>query len=118
MQRGSPGKGLRCCLHPTSTMGGGTELSPPVPQALRGSPVPPRTPLPRKQDGSPPGALAQPPGTATEQPHAPALAPSAPQHGEMELNLFCIRLLPVLCSTKRLKNNKEKAKPSTIITSL
>lgn len=59
------------------------------------------------------------PGTATEQPRAPAPAPLCPpQHGEMELNLFCIRLSLALRSTKRLKNNKEKAKPSAIITSL
>lgn len=52
------------------------------------------------------------PGSPAVQP--PLCPPEPPQQGEMELNLFCIRLR----STRRLKNNKEKAKPSAIITSL
>jgi len=98
---------------------GGTELSPQPPR-LRGGPLsPPRASLPGERVGSRLAALAQLPGIATEQPRAPAPAPPVPpQHGEMELNLFCIRLSLALRSTKRLKNNKEKAKPSAIITSL
>lgn len=86
----------------------------PVPQALQGSPIPPRASPPSKQGGSPLGALARPPSS----PLLPLQPPVPPQHGEMELNLSCIRLSLAFRSTKRLKNNKEKAKPSAIITSL
>lgn len=74
VQRGSPGKGMLRCLHPTSTRGGGTELCPWSPQTLQGSPIPPWASLPRKQDGSPAGALAQPPSS----PALPLRPPCAP----------------------------------------